>query len=212
MHLFRLHFIIVPPENGIKLCVVNGNGLMSEIIAEQINLLKRGTVEIFTEAEMAQKLTAASKTGRQLRIKLGLDPTSPDIHLPVHLSRIGTDYLSSKGMGQVSRKSGFACGRMPQYGDQIVGVLRHRIHLPNIINENKVDFETVDNIVSLGCGNGLTDNMFLKKVVKINRSICYIPVDINTMMVSIASENIDKTVRMPFAIIDDFETNADHIK
>lgn len=54
---------------------------MLESIAEQINLLKRGTVEIFTEAELAQKLTEASKTGRQLRIKLGLDPTSPDIHL-----------------------------------------------------------------------------------------------------------------------------------
>jgi len=53
---------------------------MSEI-AEQIQLLKRGTVEIFTEAELAQKLTEASKAGRQLRIKLGLDPTSPDIHL-----------------------------------------------------------------------------------------------------------------------------------
>jgi len=54
---------------------------MSEIIAEQIQLLKRGTVEVFTEAELAQKLTAASGAGRQLRIKLGLDPTSPDIHL-----------------------------------------------------------------------------------------------------------------------------------
>jgi len=54
---------------------------MLESIAEQINLLKRGTVEVFTEAELAQKLTEASKTGRQLRIKLGLDPTSPDIHL-----------------------------------------------------------------------------------------------------------------------------------
>jgi tyrosyl-tRNA synthetase len=54
---------------------------MPETIAEQINLLKRGTVEVFTEAELAQKLTEASKTGRQLRIKLGLDPTSPDIHL-----------------------------------------------------------------------------------------------------------------------------------
>jgi tyrosyl-tRNA synthetase len=44
-------------------------------------LLKRGTVEIFTEAELAQKLTEAAKAPRQLRIKLGLDPTSPDIHL-----------------------------------------------------------------------------------------------------------------------------------
>jgi len=54
---------------------------MAETIAEQINLLKRGTVEIFTEAELAQKLAGTAKTGRRLRIKLGLDPTSPDIHL-----------------------------------------------------------------------------------------------------------------------------------
>jgi tyrosyl-tRNA synthetase len=51
---------------------------MTETIVEQIQLLKRGTVEIFSKAELAEKLT---ETGRQLRIKLGLDPTSPDIHL-----------------------------------------------------------------------------------------------------------------------------------
>jgi tyrosyl-tRNA synthetase len=54
---------------------------MTNAIAEQVDQLKRGTVEIFTEAELAEKLTEASKTSRQLRIKLGLDPTSPDIHL-----------------------------------------------------------------------------------------------------------------------------------
>lgn len=54
---------------------------MAEKIAEQIKLLKRGTVEIFKEDELAEKLAEAVKTGRQLRIKLGLDPTSPDIHL-----------------------------------------------------------------------------------------------------------------------------------
>jgi tyrosyl-tRNA synthetase len=50
-------------------------------ILEQLKLLKRGTVEVFTEAELAEKLTNAAKDKRQLRIKLGLDPTSPDIHL-----------------------------------------------------------------------------------------------------------------------------------
>ena len=54
---------------------------MKEKIKEQIELLKRGTVEILSEAELAAKLSEASKTGKQLRIKLGLDPTSPDIHL-----------------------------------------------------------------------------------------------------------------------------------
>jgi len=54
---------------------------MADKIAEQIQLLKRGTIEILTEAELAGKLADSAKTGRQLRIKLGLDPTSPDIHL-----------------------------------------------------------------------------------------------------------------------------------
>jgi tyrosyl-tRNA synthetase len=54
---------------------------MAQTITEQLELLKRGTVEIFTEAELGEKLTDAAKTPRQLRIKLGLDPTSADIHL-----------------------------------------------------------------------------------------------------------------------------------
>jgi len=54
---------------------------MAEKIAEQVKLLKRGTVEIFTEAELTEKLTESAKSGRQLHIKLGLDPTSADIHL-----------------------------------------------------------------------------------------------------------------------------------
>ena len=54
---------------------------MDNNIAEQIELLKRGTVEIFREDELAQRLTEAAKEGRQLRVKLGMDPTAPDIHL-----------------------------------------------------------------------------------------------------------------------------------
>jgi tyrosyl-tRNA synthetase len=54
---------------------------MSMQIAEQVQQLKRGTVEIFTEAELGQRLMDAARAGRPLRVKLGLDPTSPDIHL-----------------------------------------------------------------------------------------------------------------------------------
>jgi len=54
---------------------------MTKAILEQIQLLKRGTVEVFSDPELAEKLGQAAKTGRQLRVKLGLDPTSPDIHL-----------------------------------------------------------------------------------------------------------------------------------
>jgi len=54
---------------------------MTVEVAEQIRQFRRGTVEIFTVAELVEKLTEVTKSGRQLRIKLGLDPTSPDIHL-----------------------------------------------------------------------------------------------------------------------------------
>lgn len=54
---------------------------MNETVAQQVDLLKRGTVEVFREDELAQRLTEASQAGRQLRAKLGMDPTAPDIHL-----------------------------------------------------------------------------------------------------------------------------------
>jgi tyrosyl-tRNA synthetase len=54
---------------------------MTDKICRQIEVLKRGTVEIYREAELAQRLTEAAYEKRPLRVKLGLDPTSPDIHL-----------------------------------------------------------------------------------------------------------------------------------
>ena len=47
----------------------------------QLDLLRRGAVQIFTEDELLAKLARAVHTGRPLRIKLGMDPTAPDIHL-----------------------------------------------------------------------------------------------------------------------------------
>ncbi len=52
-----------------------------EDINRQIEQLKRGTVEIFNEKELTDRLVEAAKEKRQLRIKLGMDPTAPDIHL-----------------------------------------------------------------------------------------------------------------------------------
>lgn len=46
-------------------------------VPEQLEILKRGTVTIHSEKELAAKLAK----GKPLRIKLGVDPTSPDIHL-----------------------------------------------------------------------------------------------------------------------------------
>lgn len=50
-------------------------------IDEQLAYLRQGTVEIIPEQELRAKLEKSAKTGKPLRIKLGADPTAPDIHL-----------------------------------------------------------------------------------------------------------------------------------
>lgn len=50
-------------------------------IAEQLAYLKKGSAEIIREAELQSKLEKSAKTGKPLRVKLGVDPTAPDIHL-----------------------------------------------------------------------------------------------------------------------------------
>jgi tyrosyl-tRNA synthetase len=48
---------------------------------KQYEIIKRGTVEIVPESELIQKLKRSIAENRPLQIKLGLDPTAPDIHL-----------------------------------------------------------------------------------------------------------------------------------
>jgi tyrosyl-tRNA synthetase len=50
-------------------------------VAEQLAYLKKGSAEIIREAELQTKLEKSIKTGKPLRVKLGVDPTAPDIHL-----------------------------------------------------------------------------------------------------------------------------------
>lgn len=50
-------------------------------IDQQLEYLRRGFVEIIPEDELEQRLIAARKEGRPLRVKAGFDPTAPDIHL-----------------------------------------------------------------------------------------------------------------------------------
>ena len=50
-------------------------------IDEQLSYLRKGTIEIIREAELRAKLEKSAATGKPLRVKLGADPTAPDIHL-----------------------------------------------------------------------------------------------------------------------------------
>src|SRR5713101_4464230 len=50
-------------------------------VEEQLAYLKKGVAEIIPESELKAKLEASLKTGKPLRVYLGVDPTAPDIHL-----------------------------------------------------------------------------------------------------------------------------------
>ena len=50
-------------------------------VEEQMALLSRGTAEIIPELELRAKLENSRKTGQPLRVKLGVDPTAPDLLL-----------------------------------------------------------------------------------------------------------------------------------
>jgi len=50
-------------------------------IDEQLAYLAKGTTEIIRENELRAKLEKSAATGKPLRVKLGADPTAPDIHL-----------------------------------------------------------------------------------------------------------------------------------
>jgi len=50
-------------------------------VEEQLAYLKKGAAEIIPEDELKAKLVHSAKTGKPLRVYLGVDPTAPDIHL-----------------------------------------------------------------------------------------------------------------------------------
>jgi tyrosyl-tRNA synthetase len=54
---------------------------LSDAVQHALAVTKRGVDELLIESEFAQKLARSEKTGVPLRIKLGLDPTAPDLHL-----------------------------------------------------------------------------------------------------------------------------------
>jgi tyrosyl-tRNA synthetase len=50
-------------------------------VDEQLAYIRKGTAEIIRENELRSKLDKSHATGKPLRVKLGMDPTAPDLHL-----------------------------------------------------------------------------------------------------------------------------------
>ena len=54
---------------------------ISPAVQQAMAITLRGCEELLPQADWLKKLTKSAATGQPLRIKLGLDPTAPDIHL-----------------------------------------------------------------------------------------------------------------------------------
>ena len=50
-------------------------------VERQLSVMRDGAVSFFGEEELRERLTTSLEAGRPLRIKLGLDPSSPNIHI-----------------------------------------------------------------------------------------------------------------------------------
>jgi tyrosyl-tRNA synthetase len=50
-------------------------------VERQLRIINRGAAEVVPEEELAAKLAESLTTGRPLKVKLGLDPSAPDIHV-----------------------------------------------------------------------------------------------------------------------------------
>lgn len=54
---------------------------IKDLVVQQMELIERGVAEIVPREELIKKLEKSIKEEKPLKIKLGLDPTAPDIHL-----------------------------------------------------------------------------------------------------------------------------------
>ena len=50
-------------------------------VAEQLELLQRGAVDLVDPEQLAAKLERSRAAGKPLTVKIGFDPTAPDLHL-----------------------------------------------------------------------------------------------------------------------------------
>lgn len=59
----------------------SGPEALTDGVRHALAVTRRGCEELIPEADWVQKLSRSERTGTPLRIKLGLDPTAPDIHI-----------------------------------------------------------------------------------------------------------------------------------
>ncbi len=98
-------------------------------VDDQLTYLLKGVAEAITPAELRERLASSQKAGRPLRVKLGVDPTAPDIHLGhtvvlrklKHFQDLGHTviFLIGDFTGMVGDPSGRTATRPPLTREQI---------------------------------------------------------------------------------------------
>jgi tyrosyl-tRNA synthetase len=98
-------------------------------VDEQLTYLKKGAAEIIREADLRAKLERSRTTGKPLRVKLGMDPTAPDLHLGhtvvlrklKHFQDLGHTaiFLIGDFTGMIGDPSGRSATRPPLTREQI---------------------------------------------------------------------------------------------
>jgi tyrosyl-tRNA synthetase len=98
-------------------------------VEEQLTYLKKGAAEIIREADLRAKLERSRASGKPLRVKLGMDPTAPDLHLGhtvvlrklKHFQDLGHTaiFLIGDFTGMIGDPSGRSVTRPPLTREQI---------------------------------------------------------------------------------------------
>lgn len=99
-------------------------------LKKQLEVIKRGVVEIITEDELAKKIERSISTDIPLKIKAGFDPTAPDIHLGhtvliqkmKHFQELGHEviFLIGDFTGMVGDPSGRSEIRKPLTSEEVL--------------------------------------------------------------------------------------------
>ncbi len=98
-------------------------------VDEQIAYLKRGLAELIREEELRERLIECERQGRPLRIKVGFDPTAPDLHLGhtvlirkmKHFQDLGHTvfFVIGDGTGRIGDPTGRNITRPPMTREEI---------------------------------------------------------------------------------------------
>ena len=69
------------PNDSTEKDNLDSTNIDNEKVKEIFEIIQRGSEEILVEGDLKKKITFSLQEGKPLNVKLGLDPTSPDLHL-----------------------------------------------------------------------------------------------------------------------------------